>query len=39
MFRKWVNSVLKEFLLKGYVINENRTLITNENYANLILLV
>ena len=36
MFRKWTNSVLKEYLLKGYVINENRTLITDENYINLI---
>ena len=35
-FRKWANSVLKEYLLKGYVINENRTLITNENHVNLI---
>ena len=36
LFRKWANSVLKEYLRKGYVINENRTLITNENYAKLI---
>lgn len=36
MFRKWANNFLKEYLLKGYVINENRTLITNENYINLI---
>ena len=36
MFRKWANSVLKEYLLKGYMINENSTLITNENYVNLI---
>ena len=36
IFRKWANSVLKEYLLKGYVINESRTLITNENYVNLI---
>ena len=36
IFRKWANSVLKEYLLKGYVINENRTLITNENHVNLI---
>ncbi len=36
MFRKWANSVLKEYLLKGYAINENRTLVTNENYINLI---
>ena len=36
LFRKWANSILKEYLLKGFVINENRTLITNENYVNLI---
>ncbi|MBR0294914.1 MAG: virulence RhuM family protein [Bacilli bacterium] len=36
VFRKWANNVLKEYLIKGYVINENRTLITNENYINLI---
>ena len=36
LFRKWANSILKEYLLKGYVINGNRTLITNENYINLI---
>ncbi len=36
IFRKWANSVLKEYLLKGYVLNENRTLITDENYVNLI---
>ena len=36
LFRKWANNILKEYLLKGYVINENRTLITNENYFNLI---
>ena len=36
LFRKWANGLLKEYLLKGYVINENRTLITNENYINLI---
>lgn len=36
LFRKWANNILKEYLLKGYVINENRTLITNENFINLI---
>ena len=36
IFRRWANSILKEYLLKGYVVNENRTLITNENYVNLI---
>lgn len=36
VFRRWANSVLKDYLLKGYVINEERTLVTNENYVNLI---
>lgn len=36
IFRKWANSVLKKYLLKGYVISESRTLVTNENYINLI---
>lgn len=35
-FRKWVSSVLKQYLLKGYAIDEKRTLVTNENYINLI---
>lgn len=35
-FRKWANTILREYLLKGYVINDNRTLVTNENYVNLI---
>ena len=34
-FRKWANSVLKEYLLRGYVVDANRALITNENYVNL----
>ena len=36
IFRKWALSILKEYLLKGYVIDGNRSLITNENYINLI---
>lgn len=36
IFRKWASNVLREYLLKGYVINENRSLLTNENYLNLI---
>lgn len=36
VFRRWANSVLKEYLLKGYMINEKRTLVTNRNYVNLI---
>ena len=35
-FRKWANTILREYLLKGYVINDNRALVTNENYVNLI---
>ena len=34
-FRKWANKVLKVYLLKGYVINENRVTISNENYIEL----
>ena len=36
IFRRWATNTLKEYLLTGYVINENRTLVTNENYINLI---
>ena len=36
IFRQWANNVLKEYLLKGYVINEERSLVTNENYVRLI---
>ena len=36
IFRKWANSVLKEYLLKGYVLNEGRTLVTKDNYLNLV---
>ena len=35
-FRKWASSVLKEYLLKGYAIDERRTLVTTENYLGLI---
>jgi len=35
VFRKWANKVLKEYLLKGYVINENRVIVSNENYIEL----
>ena len=36
IFRKWASSVLKEYLLKGYVLDEGRTLITKDNYLNLV---
>ena len=35
IFRKWATNVLKEFLLKGYAINENRVVVSNENYIEL----
>lgn len=36
VFRKWANSVLKDYLIKGYAMNEGRTLITKDNYLNLV---
>ena len=36
IFRRWANKVLKEYLLQGYVVNEKRSLVTNENYMRLI---
>ena len=35
LFRIWANQVLKEYLLRGYVINDNRVTISNENYIEL----
>ena len=35
LFRKWANSVLKQYLLNGYVINEKRVVVSNENYIEL----
>ena len=35
IFRKWANSVLKQFLIKGYVLDANRVLISKENYLRL----
>lgn len=35
-FRKWANKVLREYLLKGYVLNRERTIITKENYLCLL---
>ena len=34
LFRIWANQILKEYLLKCYVINENRVTVSNENYMN-----
>lgn len=36
LFRRWASDVLKRYLVKGYAIDEKRTLVTNENYVNLI---
>ena len=35
LFKKWANQVLKQYLLNGYVINENRVVVSNENYIEL----
>lgn len=35
IFRRWANKVLKEYLIKGFLINDNRSLISNENLESL----
>ena len=35
LFRKWANSVLKQYLLKGYVLDNNRIIVSKDNYLNL----
>ena len=32
LFRMWANQILKEYLLKGYVINENRVTVEDHCY-------
>lgn len=34
-FRKWVSNVLKEYMIKGYAINENRAIVTADNFLRL----
>ena len=36
IFRKWANSVLKQYMLKGYAIDPTRVLVTQENYLDLV---
>ena len=36
LFRKWANSILKEYLLKGYALDKERAIITKENYLGLL---
>lgn len=38
-FRKWANSILKDYLLKGYTINKNIIDTTQKEYQNLIVLL
>lgn len=35
-FRRWASSILRDYLLKGYALSKDRTLVTNENYIQLI---
>ena len=35
-FRHWANFVLKQYLLKGYAIDQSRVMVTQENYLNLV---
>ena len=39
LFRIWVNKRLKEYLIKGYVIDRDRTTVTTENFNNLVVVV
>lgn len=34
-FRKWVSNVLKEYMIKGYSINESRAMVTADNFLRL----
>ena len=36
IFRRWANSVLKQYLLRGYAIDTSRVVVTQENYLNLV---
>lgn len=36
VFRRWANSVLKQYLLKGYAIDPSRVVVTADNYLNLV---
>ncbi|MBR2282654.1 MAG: virulence RhuM family protein [Spirochaetales bacterium] len=39
LFRRWANSVLKQYMLKGYSIDPARVLVTQENYLDLVKVV
>ncbi len=38
-FRRWANSVLKSYLLKGYALNNNVLNATHNEYQNLLTLL
>lgn len=38
-FRKWANTVLKDYILKGYAINRNLINTTTQEYQNIITLL
>ena len=35
LFRRWANSILKQYLVKGYIINENRCLAYGDNIIHI----
>ena len=39
IFRRWANTVLKQYLLRGYAIDSSRVLVSQENYLNLVSIV
>ena len=36
LFRQWARNIIQDYIIKGYAINEERSLVTNENYVRLI---
>ena len=36
LFRQWASNIIQDYLIQGYAINEERSLVTNENYVRLI---
>ena len=36
VFRQWANRILRQFMLKGYAIDASRTVVTKENYLDLV---
>ncbi len=36
LFRKWANKVLRKYLMTGFVVNQNRVAVSNDNFNNLV---